>query len=252
MNAVKSFADELKRVGNYGLTLLFPRGCDLCGGSVEELGDGAACANCWNETELFDSSVSFCSKCGIPSGVAGAPSEPEKVRCRQCDDDHYDVVRSLGPYAGALRASVLALKRQPEVAGRLLDLLTSLAQSEPLDRTQVVMPVPLHPERERERGFNQASALSEALARRLKLPLDDTALIRAQDTARHRAEMDARARRESVEGVFEVAYPRRVHGRSILLIDDVQTTGATLSACAQVLKEAGAAQVFGLTIARAR
>jgi ComF family protein len=249
---VKSFVHELSRVGNYGLTLLFPRACDLCGGSVEELGDGAACANCWEETELFDGSVSFCWKCGMPAGAAGAPADPEKIRCRQCDDDHYDAVRSLGGYAGALRASVLALKRQPEVPGRLLDLLTALAQTEPLNRTQVVMPVPLHPERERERGFNQASALAEAIAKTLGLPLDDTALIRAQHTARHRAEMDARARRESVEGVFQVAYPRRVRVRTILLVDDVQTTGATLSACAQVLKAAGATQVFGLTIARAR
>lgn len=249
---MKSLAHEIKRIGNYGLTLLFPRACDLCGGSVEELGDGAACANCWSETELFDGDISFCWKCGIPAGAAGAPADPEKIRCRQCDGDQYDAVRSLGPYAGALRASVLALKRQPEVSGRLLDLLTTLAQTEPLNRAQVVMPVPLHPERQRERGFNQAFALAEAIAKRLNLPLDDTALIRAQHTARHRAEMDARARRESVEGVFQVAYPRRIRNRSILLIDDVQTTGATLSACAQALQQAEAAAIYGLTIARAR
>lgn len=249
---MKSFADQLKRVGNYGLALLFPRACDLCGGSVEELSDGAACANCWNETELFDGSVSFCWKCGIPAGAAGAPTDPEKTLCRRCDEDSYDAVRSLGPYAGALRASVLALKRQPEVSTRLLDLLTAGAQTELFSRAEVIMSVPLHPERERERGFNQAAVLAEALAKRLNLPLDDTALIRAQHTARHRAEMDARARRESVEGVFSVAYTRRIRNRSILLVDDVQTTGATLSACARVLKQAEAATVFGLTIARAR
>lgn len=249
---MKSFVHELKRVGNYGLALLFPRACDLCGGSVEELGDGAACAHCWKETELFDGSVSFCSKCGIPAGAAGAAADRENIRCRQCDDDPYDAVRSIGSYAGALRASVLALKRQPEISARLLELLTALGRHDPLNRAQIVMPVPLHPERERERGFNQATVLAEAIAKKLQLPLDDTALIRTEHTARHRAEMDARARRESVEGVFSVAYPRRIRGRSILLIDDVQTTGATLSACAQVLKQSEADAVFGLTIARAR
>lgn len=244
-----SFASNIRRIGNSGLALLFPRACDLCGGSVEELSDGVACADCWKETELFDGSVSLCWKCGLP---AGGHAAAEQIRCRQCDDELFTAARSLGYYAGALRASVLALKRQPEVGGRLLDLLVPVAASAPLDTATLIMPVPLHAERERERGFNQAAALANAIAQRLSLPLNETSLVRAKHTARHRAEMDARARRESVEKVFEVAHPRRVRDQSILLVDDVMTTGATLSACARALLAAGATQIFAVTIARAK
>ncbi|MEO7507887.1 MAG: phosphoribosyltransferase family protein, partial [Pyrinomonadaceae bacterium] len=176
----------------------------------------------------------------------------EQIRCRHCDDELFTAARSGGYYAGALRASVLALKRQPEVSGRLLELITVVASAAPLNTATLILPVPLHLERERERGFNQAAALASAIAQKISLPLNETSLVRVKHTARHRAEMDARARRESVEKVFEVAHPRRVRERAILLVDDVMTTGATLSACARVLLAAGATQVFALTIARAK
>jgi ComF family protein len=245
---MSTWSRDIRRIGNAGLTLLFPRACDLCGGSVEAMRDGVACANCWKETELFDSSVSFCFKCGAPREGGGVAADG----CRECAELRFTAARALGPYAGALRASVLALKRKPETGGRLLELLAELAASAPLDQADLVSPVPLHAERERERGFNQAAVVASGVARRRGLPVDETSLVRTEHTARHRAEMDARARRESVENVFAVPYPRRVRGRSILLIDDVFTTGATLSACALVLFDAGASQVFVLTIARAR
>jgi competence protein ComFC len=110
--------------------------------------------------------------------------------------------------------------------------------------------VPLHPEREKERGFNQAAVLAEALSRFAQLPFADRALVRAQHTGRHRAGMDAQSRRESVENAFVVAHPRLIKGEHVLLVDDVFTTGATASACSRVLLEAGAEQVLVLTIAR--
>ncbi|MEO6393897.1 MAG: double zinc ribbon domain-containing protein, partial [Pyrinomonadaceae bacterium] len=126
---MNSWASNIRRIGNSGLALLFPRACDLCGGSVEEFNDGVCCADCWKETELFDSSVSLCWKCGLP---AGGHADPEQIRCRHCDDELFTAARSLGHYAGALRASVLALKRQPEISGRILDLMTEVASAAPL------------------------------------------------------------------------------------------------------------------------
>jgi ComF family protein len=111
--------------------------------------------------------------------------------------------------------------------------------------------VPLHPERLRERGFNQAAMLGRALAERMRLPFDEWSLVRTVHTERHRAGMDSRARRETVENAFQVRRTRLVEGERILLIDDVFTTGATVSACASALKEAGAQDVFVLTVARA-
>ena len=114
----------------------------------------------------------------------------------------------------------------------------------------MIIPVPLHAERERERGFNQAVLLARELARLSHLPLDEHSVVRRVHTERHRAGMDARARRESVADVFAVRHPKLVTGQRVLLVDDVFTTGATVSACAAVLREAGTQDVFVLTLAR--
>jgi ComF family protein len=120
----------------------------------------------------------------------------------------------------------------------------------PLGAATLIVPVPLHPERERERGFNQAAVLARSLAKSTGLPFDEHSLVRSVHTERHRTGMDARARRESVADAFVVKRPRLIAGERILLIDDVFTTGATVSACAQKLQAAGAMDVFVLTIAR--
>ena len=123
-------------------------------------------------------------------------------------------------------------------------------QREPLDSATRIVPVPLHPKRQRERGFNQATELGRALASLTGLPLDEWSLVRTIHTERHRAGMDAQTRRESIEAAFEVKHPRLIAGASVLLIDDVFTTGATVSACASALQSAGAQEVFVLTVAR--
>jgi predicted amidophosphoribosyltransferase len=89
------------------------------------------------------------------------------------------------------------------------------------------------------------------LAKSSGLPLDEHSLVRVAHSERHRAGMDARARRETVEDAFAVARPRLVEGRRILLVDDVFTTGATVSACSSALLASGAEEVFALTVARA-
>jgi ComF family protein len=126
-----------------------------------------------------------------------------------------------------------------------------MQRREPLDRTELVVPVPLHPSRERERGFNQALQLARALAALGKVPLEEHVLVRLMKTTMHRAGMDGKARRQSVANAFEVRHPDLIAGKIVLLIDDVFTTGATVSECAAALKNAGVAEVFVLTVARA-
>ncbi|MGH9902421.1 MAG: ComF family protein, partial [Pyrinomonadaceae bacterium] len=93
--------------------------------------------------------------------------------------------------------------------------------------------------------------LARALAARTRLPLDEWSLVRATHSARHRAGMDAQSRRETVADAFAVRRPRLVEGERVLLVDDVFTTGATVSSCARALRAAGAEEVFVLTVARA-
>jgi ComF family protein len=173
------------------------------------------------------------------------------IRCGRCDDDAFSAARACGFYEGALRASILELKREPHVARRLAQLTFELQQREPLNRANLIVPVPLHPERERERGFNQSMILARELSRLSGLPLDEHSVVRRVHTERHRTGMDFIARRQSVADAFAVRHPKLVAGQRVLLVDDVYTTGATVSACAVVLKAAGAEGVLVLTLARA-
>ncbi|MBD0372316.1 MAG: ComF family protein [Pyrinomonadaceae bacterium] len=232
------------------LALLYPQGCEACGSFVESRVDGAACARCWSETRVFSSRDVLCSKCGAFLAGASPTRKPENVRCRRCEDESFTAARAVGAYEGALRASIIALKREPSVAERLASLLYEAALQPPLSHATRIIPVPLHPERERARGFNQAAVLGRALSHLSRLPLDEASLVRSLHTERHRALMDERARRESVRDAFRVARPRLVEGESILLVDDVFTTGATVSACAAALLSAGAQSVYALTVAR--
>lgn len=233
------------------LALVYPQACAVCGDSVESRHDGVVCAACWTKTPLFVETDTLCWKCGAPGRASFAAGQRQAIRCGQCDDDLFTSARACGSYEGGLRASVLALKREPHVARRLAAVMLQALKRTPSDSADLIIPVPLHSRRERERGFNQAALLARELARATKLPLDEHSLVRRSHTERHRAGMDARARRESVTGAFTVRHPKLIAGRRVLLVDDVFTTGATVSACAAALKAADARDVYVLTIARA-
>lgn len=232
------------------LALVYPQPCSVCSSSVESRVDGVACATCWNETRIFNGDETVCWKCGVESHGQVPEEKRREVFCRRCGEAAFTASRACGIYEGALRASILSLKREPFVGARLARLMFETKQREPLNSATRLVPVPLHHSRQRERGFNQATELGRALASLTGLPLDEWSLVRTIQTERHRAGMDAETRRESVEDAFEVKHPRLIAGASILLIDDVFTTGATVSACAAALKDAGAQDVFVLTVAR--
>ena len=232
------------------LALVYPQACAGCGGSVESRRDGVACAGCWNATRLFSDEDTLCWKCGAFTRAKVSEDRRQSIRCGQCDEDSFTAARACGFYEGALRASVIELKREPHVTPHLARLMLAALQREPINSADLIIPVPLHPSRERERGFNQAALLARELSRLSKQPYDEQSVIRHLHTERHRAGMDARARRESVSNAFAVRHPDSIKGRRVLLIDDVFTTGATVSACAAVLKDAGAKEVFVLTVAR--
>ncbi|HZT59805.1 MAG TPA: ComF family protein [Pyrinomonadaceae bacterium] len=234
------------------LALVYPQGCAACGvRSIEARADAPACAECWRRTRVFDGGETLCRKCGALAFASLPEEKRAQVRCRRCDGEEFTAARACGLYEGALRAAVLSLKREPFVSARVAGLLAAAQRREPLDAATLVVPVPLHAERERERGFNQAALLARTLAKSSGLQPDEHSLVRVAHSERHRAGMDARARRETVEGAFAVVRPRLVEGRKVLLVDDVFTTGATVSACARALRDAGAEDVFVLTVTRA-
>jgi len=227
--------------GDALLALAYPQACVICGRSVEQRRFGVACEWCWKETRIFTDDDEICLKCGSP----GPPA------CGRCEVLAFTAARAVGVYKDALRESALMLKRRANVPRHVEQLLVAAALRKPLSLSTRVVPVPLHPKRLKTRGFNQASIIAETVSKALELALDEVSLVRVSSPEKYRAGLDVKGRRDTVAGAFKVSHPKLVAGEDILLVDDVFTTGATVSACAEVLLAASAKSVFVLTLARA-
>jgi len=156
-------------------------------------------------------------------------------------------------YGGAVARAIVRLKyeRRPDLARPLGDLLwRRLAPHASALAGVVVVPVPLHPSRLADRGFNQAALLGSRVAHRLGAPLRPLALARVRDTPAQAA-LDRAARLANLEGAFVARRPGQVRARDVLLVDDVRTTGATLGACARALRAGGARSVATAAVASA-
>lgn len=238
----------LKAITSSLLSVAFPQHCHICSRPVEDRGDGVACASCWAATRLFDSNTSACAKCGnlLPQASSAADGH-----CRECADHHYDAAFSAGAYEHALAGSVLELKRTPHLPSRVRELLAGIIDRADTVNFDLIIPVPLSPKRRTERGFNQAEVIGQFLSKHTGIPLDSASLVRHKHTHIHRVAMDTKAREASVKNAFKVVRPALVKGRSVLLVDDILTTGSTSSYCAKELKKFGASRVGILTLARA-
>jgi len=158
-------------------------------------------------------------------------------------------IRAAARYGGPLRAAILRLKFSgwQAVAEPLSDYLWQAWRQEPLS-VDVLVPVPSDKSRLRARGYNQSALLARGLARRIGKPVWEDALERTRQTARQ-VELPSAQRWQNVAGAFR-CQDGAVRGRAILLVDDICTTGATLEACAAILRAAGARAVWGITLAR--
>lgn len=227
------------------LDVLLPRRCAACSDALP-LGHGQALCHACHAT-LQMPVASLCDRCGIPL-------PPPLRTCRTCAirPPAYDTARALGLYlseAGDLNPlarAVRALKFHGHRAvGRSLG--AALADLVPIPSEALVVPVPLHPSRLRERGYNQALLLARALARRCGCPLASQALVRHRPTP-SQATLDAAGRRANLAGAFRASSV--VAGAPVVLVDDVLTTGATADACATALRAAHASRVTVLTVGR--
>jgi competence protein ComFC len=223
------------RIKEISLDLLFPLQCIECGDEGNLL-----CARCSQALPEIEPPV--CRRCGTPTGGSRL--------CRACSS-HSPVIegiRSLFPFEGTARKAVLRLKygHLKTMAVPLGELMADYLRRNPLP-VRLIVPVPLHPKRLRQRGYNQASLLADRVSQITGLPALE-GMVRTRDTVSQTRTMSAAQRRENVAGAFRCR--QKLDGESILLVDDVCTTGATLNACARALKAAGAGRVWGITVAR--
>ncbi len=238
---------------------MFPSACALCHEPLEEAGTLDVCAACW--AGLAPWTGPACPRCGLPfaSDVALDAAKPFCAECRS-GEHPFDAARSFGVYRDQLRRAILHLKFRPRErwGKRLGGLLAQTWESNGEifgAEAAAIIPVPLHPDRRRERGYNQAEALARglvaALARKQhRHRLDTRCLVKTLAT-QPQTGLSWAQRRDNVSGAFAVPDPGSVKDRSLVLVDDVMTTGATLSACAAALKAAGARRVVAITLARA-
>jgi ComF family protein len=207
----------------------------LLGALGNALADVLAPPTCAACDQRLERRAVLCPACA--GGVVVAPKGP---------------VTAFGVYGGPLGEALRRLKYEgrPDLATPLGDLLRRAARTGRL-RADLVVPVPLHPARLAERGYNQAALLAAAVARELGTPLEPRALRRIRHTPQQ-ARLDRAARLSNVAGAFVPgARGERVRGRRVVLVDDVATTGATLGACSDALRDAGASSVTSLVVARA-
>jgi ComF family protein len=239
-------------VRDAALAIIYPSPCRVCGGVIESWRDGVACAKCWQEIEEKRMSADSCARCGMPLEILPSHTASDKRQCRRCDNFAFSFARACGPYEGALRESVLHLKSHPHLPRRLRELLRQAFTSLPdNDRIEAIIPVPLHPERLKERGFNQAEIVARALADSTGLRAASSGVVRVKKTEKHRAGMSAHQRARSLDKAFSIRAPRLVEGRTLLVVDDVMTTGSTLQELTGTLLDGGALAVSVLTLARA-
>lgn len=232
-----------KKTGRLVLDVLFPPLCLACDGYLND-SQSKICLNCLAAIPLYHYIV--CPVC-----LARTPDTDEKPAC------HPDARYLLAAASHYDNPAIKALIKQLKYHGwqGLADELARLAIGIISARNMadfVVLPIPLHPARQRERGFNQAELLAIKIARKLNLPIINQNLIRIKDTGAQARTADWRAREENVRNSFSVVRYEDARGKNILLIDDVFTSGATLNEAARVLKLAGAKKIIALVAARAR
>jgi len=232
------------------LDLVFPAVCPICARRSDDPAHRPFCSPCWRALPIGVGPG--CPVCGEPyPGLGGAlPCDG----CRRAPPS-YAFARAIAPYRDGMREAIHALKygRRPVLAAPLGRLLaTAGPETLPValrDWADALVPVPLHPARQVERGFNQAELLAAPCAERWRLPLLTRALVRVRPTP-PQTDLDADARRANVRDAFRAVRPGEVEGRRVLLVDDVLTTGATVGAAARALRAAGVLEVGVLTLAR--
>jgi len=223
------------------LAVVFPARCPACTRLLPRPRRGPLCEACWVSFPRHDTAL-------CPCGTGGG------ARCPRCRRGLNPIGRgaSLGPYEGPLRLVVHELKFRGKraVATRLAEELLLLTSVRALLLPGcVLVPVPLHPRRLRARGFNQSELLARELARRTPCRLVAGALVRRKDTPPQTG-LSAAARRANLREAFVVRRRGPLVGRTVVLVDDVLTTGSTARACARALRQAGADDIRLLTAAR--
>lgn len=236
----------LGRFGARALDMVYPAHCPACGVATVE--PGAFCGPCWSRMPFI--TRPYCERLGTPFAfdVGGPLLSPEAI----ADPPAFDRARAVALHEGDAKGFVHRLKFSDRLdLARPMGVLMAASGREVLEGADRLIPVPLHWTRLIWRRFNQSLALAEEVSRHCGVPVTAHALRRTKRTPRQIGLTRAQ-RQANLQGAFVVPAAERmeIEGRRLVLIDDVHTTGATLNACARVLRRAGAANIDVLTFTK--
>jgi ComF family protein len=241
---VIAIKEQIKKVYHLALNILLPPRCSGCGDPT--IGIHIFCGKCWAKVNFIQKPC--CHHCGAPM-----PYDTGSPTCVSCLTivPSFDGGRSATRYDGMIRDIILKLKHgdatylPPSLAGWLIQ-----AGQDFWDKTDYIIPVPLHRWRLMRRRYNQATLLARAVSQRVNLPLLTNILIRSKLTE-SQGRKSRKERRQNVQTAFGLQDPKELlKGKRIVLIDDVWTTGATLAACTTTLKRGGVEKIYVLTLSR--
>jgi len=245
---IRAAGNELwRRTREAALSLFYPSHCPVC--EVETPDPGRLCGECLAKARRI--SEPFCQRCSEPfeGSISG------EFTCANCRDRRFHFVCAAAAYRGQGVVRDLIHRFKYNRHFYLRHQLTAWLGEGLADarvqagRIDALVPVPLHPAKEREREFNQADVLGRLLAQRSGIPL--TRALRRIRYTTTQTRLDREERMENLRGAFKMRQDCIVTDRHLLLLDDVFTTGSTVNECARVLRQAGAASVRVLTVARA-
>ncbi len=237
------------RIQKYLTDLVFPKVCQNCGGSFTDGLSNILCRSCFDSIQPYEDPV--CSHCGVSLPIRGF-EEAMKIRCRDCGEGDYylDSVRSLGPYEGPIRIAHHAFKFEG-MENFKTTIADKIVQHVPpffWESVEALVPIPLSPEKERERGYNPSFLLAGEISRQTRIPV--RLFLKKVRSTKPQMSLDKTERLKNPKNAYAVL-ETAIIPQKIVLVDDVFTTGSTLEECARVLKKAAdawiGAVVFGRT-----
>lgn len=236
--------EKFMRIKECFLNAIFPDDCNciVCDKEIARGSKYCMCKDCFDKFPFNNGKI--CVRCG-------APMANEANYCLECQNHpkNFDFARSSLIYKDEAQKLVLNLKfhNQRWLAKYFAQMLYDTYMQNHLD-AEVVVAVPISAERRKERGYNQAELIARYLARMLDLPLAENAVVKVKDNKRQ-SNLSVKQRRENVLGVYKISDRTLVKGLRVVLVDDILTTGSTMSEVSRKLKIAGAAAVYGLVVA---
>lgn len=220
---------KFRRIKRFLLDIFYPNRCPLCKKIIKY--DELICYRCLKNIKSTDR---FCTKCGFQN-------------CECEVKKYYDLALSVGIYEGTLRDALLGLKKEKNneliefFAGQIREKLKGF-------KFDCIVFVPMTKERKRKSGFNQSYELAKGLSRELRVPICKNVIIKVKDYSHH--VLSGMKRADAVKGAFSKGETDDIKGKSILLVDDIMTTGSTVNECSRILKEMGVSFIAVASVAK--